>query len=75
MKAKEKLFRSIDEEEKVPNEHPMSKRHSIGLNFYQTNYFTQSVDNQACYKQYEVSDEEFKEGALHDMIRNDSLSL
>lgn len=35
----QKLHRSIDEEEKVPNEHPL-KRHSIEFNFYQTNYFT-----------------------------------
>jgi len=34
---------SNDEEEKVPNEHP-PKRHSIGINFYQTNYFSQSIE-------------------------------
>jgi len=36
---KEKFYLSNDEEEKVPNEHP-PKRHSIGINFYQTNYFS-----------------------------------
>jgi hypothetical protein len=35
----QKLHRSIEEEEKVPNEHP-PKRHSIGLGYYQTNYFS-----------------------------------
>lgn len=29
----------IDEEERVPNEHPI-KRNSIGLGYYQTNYFS-----------------------------------
>lgn len=57
---KSKLHRSIDEEEKVPNERP-KKRLSIGLNFYQTNYFTQSIDNKKEFKQYELSDEEFKD--------------
>lgn len=37
---KQKYFRSIEEEEKVPNEHP-PKRRSIGLGYYQTNYFSQ----------------------------------
>jgi hypothetical protein len=40
--TKERVL-SNEEEEKVPNEHP-PKRHSIGLNFYQTNYFTGGVD-------------------------------
>ena len=32
-----------DEEEKVPNEHPM-KRSSIGIGTYQTNYFSQNSE-------------------------------
>jgi hypothetical protein len=35
----------MDEEEKVPNEHPLKKQ-SIGLGFYQTNYFSQSIESQ-----------------------------
>lgn len=38
-KANQKKHRSIEEEEKVPNEHPV-KRRSIGLGYYQTNYFS-----------------------------------
>lgn len=43
--AKGKMFRSIEEEEKVPNEHPQ-KRRSIGLGYYQTNYFSQTIQEQ-----------------------------
>lgn len=31
-----------DEEEKVPNEHSI-KGHSVGLGYYQTNYFSQPI--------------------------------
>jgi len=32
-----------EEEKEVPNEHPM-KRNTIGLGYYQTNYFSQSIE-------------------------------
>lgn len=35
-------YRMLEEEEKVPNEHPL-KRHSLGLGYYQTNYFSYGV--------------------------------
>lgn len=60
---KEKMYLSNDEEEKVPNEHP-PKRHSIGINFYQTNYFSQSVENV-------IKDNEYKDGEVFCMNREE----
>lgn len=55
-----KLHRNIEEEEKVPNEHP-PKRHSIGLGYYQTNYFSQAGADQNRFIDGNL-EEECKEG-------------
>ncbi len=44
-KSKQRDTVVIDEEEKVPNEHPLKACPPQGLGFYQTNYFSQNHEH------------------------------